>query len=185
MNRFFTRTELVEAYLIPQHIHDQLFGEVVPVEKNVQGEPLFLEAHVDSWLADRYTTLPGRSCSTIREVAQQGRKRVGDRVWTDQEFCKFFEIIEEDLQAWIAQGLKVRQCLDGSMRITESAVDDFNRGRVIESPYLNTEQAAAYCNVTKDAFSGRVERKKIKPLPGSGKENLFTREQCDRMIKGE
>jgi len=91
----------------------------------------------------------------------------------------------ETFHAWIAQGLKVKSCLDGSVRITETAVDEFFRGRVIESPYLNTEQAAAYCNISKDAFYGRVERKKIKPLPGSGKENMFTREQCDKMMKGE
>ncbi len=113
-----------------------------------------------------------------------GRKGAGQHVWTGEQFCRFFQITPEDLQAWITQGLRVKRCLGGSLRITETAVDEFFRGQVIESPYLNTEQAAAYCNV-KDAFYGRVERRKIKPLPGSGKENLFTREQCDQMMRGE
>lgn len=121
---------------------------------------------------------------TLEFVMPFGRKGVGERVWTADEFCQFFRITPEDLQAWIAQGLKIKHCLDGSLRITETAVDEFFRGRVIESPYLSTDEAAAYCNVTKDAFYGRVERKKITPLPGSAKENRFTREQCDRMMKG-
>jgi hypothetical protein len=49
MNRFFTRPEVIEAYRLPQHIHDQFFVEVDPVEKLHQGEALFLEAHVDAW----------------------------------------------------------------------------------------------------------------------------------------
>jgi hypothetical protein len=126
-----------------------------------------------------------RANDTLEFVKRAGRKGVGEKVWNGEEFCLLFKITPEDLQAWIAQGLKVKRCLDGSIRITETAVDEFFRGRVIESPYLSTDEAAAYCNVTKDAFYGRVERKKIVPLPGSAKENRFTREQCDRMMKGE
>ena len=122
---------------------------------------------------------------TLEFIVRWGRKSVGEKVWTGEEFCQFFKISTEDMQAWIAQGLKVRRCLDDSLRITETAVDEFYRGRVIESPYLSTDEAAAYCNVTKDAFYGRVERKKITPLPGSAKENRFTREQCYRMMKGD
>ena len=116
---------------------------------------------------------------------EKGRKGVGSQVWTDAEFCKFFQITLEDLNAWIGQGLKVKRVLDGSLRITETAADEFFGGRLIESPYLSTDEAAAYCNISKDAFYGRVERRKIEPLPGSGKENRFTREQCDKMMKGE
>ena len=113
-----------------------------------------------------------------------GRKGVGQQVWTGEEFCQVFKITLDDLHAWIAQGLRVKRCLDASIRITETAYDEFNRGKVIVSPYLNSVEAAAYCNMTVKAFYARVERRKITPLPGSGKENLFTREQCDRMMKG-
>ena len=116
---------------------------------------------------------------------EHGRKGVGTQVWTGEEFCTFFKITREDLDAWIGQGLKAKRVLDGSLRITETAVDEFFRGRVIESPYLSTDEAAAYCNVSKNAFYGKVERRKIEPLPGSGKENRFTRDQCDKMMKGE
>ena len=146
-----------------------LNGEAVPF---VKGEPVL----------PTYILQPD---DTLEFIVPLGRKSVGEQIWTDEEFCILFKITTEDLQAWIAQGLKVRRCLDGSLRITETAVDEFFRGRVIESPYLSTDEAAAYCNVTKDAFYGRVERKKITPLPGSAKENRFTREQCDRMMKGE
>lgn len=73
MNRFFTHSELVEAYGHPKHVLEQLLTEVVPVERNDQGEPLFLEAHVDAWL-NRPAAVPGRRAGedflTIREVAQ-------------------------------------------------------------------------------------------------------------------
>lgn len=61
MNRFFTKLELIDAYRPPQHIQHDLFGEVVPVENDDQGEPLFLEGHVDSWLSARYSVPPWRS----------------------------------------------------------------------------------------------------------------------------
>jgi hypothetical protein len=155
------RESLIDAFNLPAHTVAFANGEKVGGDFRLQAE------------------------SRLEFVKQAGRKGVGDKVWTADEFCTFFKITTEDLQAWIAQGLKVRRCLDGSLRITETAVDEFFRGREIESPYLSTDEAAAYCNVTKDAFYGRVERKKITPLPGSAKENRFTREQCDRMMKGE
>ena len=151
-------------------------------------------ATVFSIPAEAVTTIDGRLVGTNHILAageeltfakENGRKGVGTQVWTEEEFCEFFKITREDLDAWIGQGLKAKPCLDASLRITETAADEFIRGRVVESPYLSTDEAAAYCNVSKDAFYGRVERRKIKPLPGSGKENRFTREQCDAMMKGE
>lgn len=49
----------------PQHVHDQLLAEVVPVEKNDQGDPLFLEVQVDAWLTARYSVPLWRSGSTV------------------------------------------------------------------------------------------------------------------------
>jgi len=40
------------------HIPHRLFAEVAAVEINDQGDPLYLEAHVDSWLACHYGTTP-------------------------------------------------------------------------------------------------------------------------------
>ena len=65
MNRFFTLTELIEAYRLPQQLHDQLLAEVAPAEKTDQGEALFLEVQVDAWLTARYAIAPWRSgCAT-------------------------------------------------------------------------------------------------------------------------
>lgn len=61
MNRFFTCTDLIAEYRLPQHVHNQIFAEVVPVEKTDQGEPLYLEAQVDAWLTVRYAVAPWRS----------------------------------------------------------------------------------------------------------------------------
>lgn len=73
MNRFFTRPEIIETYRLPRHVHDQLFAEVVPVEKTDQDEPLFLEAHhVDSWLdagsGSSNTSPPKRSSRPTRKL---------------------------------------------------------------------------------------------------------------------
>jgi hypothetical protein len=64
MNRFFTHGELATEYRLPQHIHEQLLADIATVEKNDQGEPLFLEAHVDAWLAARSTVTPWRAPMT-------------------------------------------------------------------------------------------------------------------------
>jgi hypothetical protein len=66
---------------------------------------------------------PGEELLFVRE---KGHKGVGSQVWTGEEFCKFFQISREDLDAWIGQGLKVLRLPDGSLRITESDVDEFS-----------------------------------------------------------
>jgi excisionase family DNA binding protein len=79
--------------------------------------------------------------------------------------------------------LKVRPCLDGSLRITESDADDFFRGPVVESPYLTSEQAAVYLRTTIKGVYSLLERGKLKKLPGS-RTILFTREMLDAYVQG-
>ncbi len=55
MNRFFTRHDLAEQYHLPQHAQDELVAAVIPAENTDDGEPLFLESHVDLWIAFRYS----------------------------------------------------------------------------------------------------------------------------------
>lgn len=69
MNRFFTRSQLIEAYRLPQQLQDQLFGEVDPVEKNDQREALYLEAHIDAWITARYAVAPWRSGSGFASIS--------------------------------------------------------------------------------------------------------------------
>jgi hypothetical protein len=61
--------------------------------------------------------------------AEPGRKGIGE-VWTEAEFCEHFQITPETLQQWIEEGLRVKPCRDGSVRISEDAADDFHRGEL-------------------------------------------------------
>lgn len=59
------------------HIHHRPFAEVAAVETNDQGESLYLEAHVESWLAYRYGTTPQAPVATCpgtnAATAERGR----------------------------------------------------------------------------------------------------------------
>lgn len=75
MNCLFTRTEAISEYRLPAHFADDLATAVIPVEKNDDGEPLYLEAHLDAWLSARYADCSQHDANTddrfltIREVA--------------------------------------------------------------------------------------------------------------------
>jgi hypothetical protein len=115
---------------------------------------------------------------------ENGHKGVGTHVWTEMEFCKFFKITREDLDTWIGKGLKAKPCLDGSLRITETAADEFFRGSQVPSPYLTAEQAVEYLGLKSlKALYGLVERGKLMPLPGHRKYR-FTTEQLDACLRG-
>jgi len=150
------RASLVDAFNIPDEAIAFINGETVPPTYTLQTN------------------------DTLEFIVPLGRKSVGEQVWTDDELCVFFKITREDLQAWIAQGLKVKQCLDGSLRITETAVDEFNRGRVIEAPLVSdlprevsTEEAATILGLSKDTVlklraAGLLEFRNAAP-PGSSR----------------
>lgn len=113
-----------------------------------------------------------------------GRKGVGEYVWTEEEFLDFFKITTDDLRHWISQGLKVGRRLDGSLRITATAVDEFLRGRVIESPYFTVEEAAVYCRTTEKGIYSMIEAGKLKKCQGS-RRCLFTKAMLDAAMNGE
>jgi hypothetical protein len=74
MNRFFTKQQVVSEYRLPIHLQAELFRVVQPVEQDGHGEPLYLEAQLDRWLADRFGAgqVPAPSNEpfmTIRETA--------------------------------------------------------------------------------------------------------------------
>jgi hypothetical protein len=115
---------------------------------------------------------------------EKGRKGVGEHVWSGEQFCKVFQITSEDLDAWITQGLKAKRCLDGSIRITETAADEFVRGRVIESGYFTVEEAAWFCRTSEKGIYAMIEAGKLKKCPGSRK-CLFTKEMLDAAMMGE
>ena len=150
------RASLVDAFNLPDEAIAFVNGESVPPAYTLQAN------------------------DKLEFVKQNGEKSVGEQVWTDEEFCIFFKITQEDLQAWIGQGLKVMRSLDGSIRITETAVDEFNRGRVIEAPIVSdlprevsTEEAATILGLSKDTVlklraAGMLEFRNAAP-PGSSR----------------
>jgi excisionase family DNA binding protein len=113
-------------------------------------------------------------------MVEEGHKEVGAHVWTKEELCEFFQITPEELDIWIAQGLKVTP---HPVRITETAVDEFNRGKEVETPYLTAEEAASYLRTTVKGIYSLLERRKLRKLPGS-RTILFTRAILDAYVQG-
>ena len=58
------------------------------------------------------------------------------------------------------------------------------QGREVDSQYLTGEEAADYLRITMNALYALVERRKLKPLPGSRKYR-FTKEQLDAYLRGK
>lgn len=88
-----------------------LFNVAPGAEALIEGEPV----------AEDYTLRHGE---TLEFISRWGRKGVG-RVWTEEEFCALFKMSKADFDAMIARGLPVHLMGDGTVRITETQVDDF------------------------------------------------------------
>ena len=58
-----------------------------------------------------------------------------------------------------------------------------NNQPIVQSPYLTSAEAAAYIRSTVQGIYALVKRRRIKPMPGSGK-LLFTREALDKYLSG-
>jgi excisionase family DNA binding protein len=144
--------------------------------------PTDAEAYINGSVVDPgYRLQAGDSVEFLR---RWGRKGVGSQVWTEEQFCKFFQITPDTLHAWIGQGLQAKPCLDGSLRITETAADEFFRADQVQSPYLTAEQAARYLGLgSVKSLYGLVERRKLTPLPGH-RTYRFTTEQLDAYLRG-
>jgi excisionase family DNA binding protein len=56
--------------------------------------------------------------------------------------------------------------------------------RVVESPYLNADEAAAYLGITKGSLYGIVERRRIEPLRGPKRTYRFTKKMLDDYLRG-
>ncbi len=82
--------------------------------------------------------------STVEFRVEQGHKGVG-RVWTAREYCELFGLSEKDLEQQIREGLKVMHLSDGTIRISETATDEFIRG-------LNGGGDGAYLAVIADSL---------------------------------
>jgi hypothetical protein len=115
MNRFFTKQQAVAEYHIPDRLQAELFRAVQPVEQDEHGEPLYLEAHLDRLLVERYGAdqVPASSeerFMTIRETARllhcsytEARERMLDgRIRTIRD-GRWLRTRREWIEAYIAE----------------------------------------------------------------------------------
>ena len=115
MNRLFTTQQIVTEYHLPPRLHGELFRKVQPVEEDKHGEPLYLEAHLDRWLAERFGAGQVAAPSvepfmTIRETARllhcsytEARERMLDgRIRTIRD-GRWLRTRREWIEAYIAE----------------------------------------------------------------------------------
>lgn len=115
MNRFFTKQQAVTEYHLPGHLLAERFRAVQPVEQDDHGEPLYLEAHLDRWLAERLGAgqVPASSSEpfmTTRETAAflrcsycEARERMLDgRIRTIRD-GRWLRTLREWIEAYIAE----------------------------------------------------------------------------------
>jgi excisionase family DNA binding protein len=121
MNRLFTKQQVVSEYHLPVRLQDELFRAVQPVEHGEQAEPLYLEGHLDRWLADHYgaglgASVPSEeSFMTIREVATLLR-------------CSYCEARERMLDG------RIRAIRDGRwLRTRRQWVEQYVAGKTIKA----------------------------------------------------
>jgi excisionase family DNA binding protein len=60
-----------------------------------------------------------------------------------------------------------------------------DREKTISSPYLTTEEAAAYLRTTVQGIYSLVKRGRLQPMPGRPGRLLFTRETLDKYLSGK
>lgn len=142
---------------------------------------------------------------TLEFVTPIGRKGVG-QIWTADEFCQLFGYSREQLDQQIEEGLQVMRLTDGTMRITETAVDQFIAGdalvvqvanaltrianhfdppppNVVDSGYIADKLGCTKVWVARMAADGDVPRNAIVPGTGNGKPWKFYRSLIDKWIE--
>lgn len=87
-------------------------------------------------------------------------------VWTVEEFAEKIKVAVPQVEAWISEGLPVLRVGDGSVRITETAVDEWIRARggekprhaLIEQEWLTIQQAAQLTGFSYSHIRRAVQR---------------------------
>lgn len=64
MNKFFTKQQVMSEYHLPVRLQAELFRAVRPVEQDQQAESLYLESHLDRWMAGHFGGDHGAACPT-------------------------------------------------------------------------------------------------------------------------
>ncbi len=149
--------------------------------------------------------------STVEFVVKVGHKEVG-RVWTPEEYCHQFNLTRRELDLHIEKGLRVMQLTDGTIRITETAVDEFIGGMngngdgaylavianslkrladhfipppadIIGTDYIADKLGCTKVWVAKMAADGIIPRNALVPGTGNGKVWKFYRSRIDPWIE--
>lgn len=142
--------------------------------------------------------------------AARGQKGVG-KVWTDDEYRELFGLSQQDFQNQMRGGLKVMQIGDGTLRITETAVDQFIAGigggagvdviatiaaslkriadhfdpppaDIIGTDYIADRLSCTTVWVAKMATKGMIAKNCVVPGTGFGKPWKFYRSRVDHWI---
>ncbi len=143
--------------------------------------------------------------STVEFRVEQGHKEIG-RVFTAREYCRMFGLTQRDFDLQIQRGLRVMQLTDGTMRITETSVDNFLNGDgahwaviasslkriadhvdppppdIVDTTYIADKLGCTLEWVAKMALKGRIPANAIVPGTGIGKPWKFYRSRIDRWI---
>ena len=176
--------------------------------KNIMGIPKNAIALVDG--VEVLPTSLVQPDSTIEFRLKWGQKGVG-QIWTAEEYCRQFNLAKRDLELQIEKGLSVMQLTDGTIRITETAVDDFIRGMngngdgaylavianslkrladhvdppppdIIGTDYIADKLGCTLVWVAKMAAGGIIPKNCIVPGTGIGKPWKFYRSRIDPWI---
>jgi len=160
------------------------------------------EARLDGELVDDDVVLSGDG--TLEFIDIEGHKGVG-RVWTADEYCQLCGISREQLNEQIEKGLEVMLLADGTIRITETAVDQFIAGDaiivqvanalprianhfdppppdVVDTTYIADKLGCTKVWVAKMAAEGMIPKNCIVPGTGIGKPWKFYRSRIDPWI---
>jgi excisionase family DNA binding protein len=143
------------------------------------GTPVRYHLSAGGWI-DLIVVEKSERCEEV-QVARRSRKGAG------------LQEVFSDMMARLRPNLSLQESTNGSPSSLQDIIVRLERleermlgtekGRHIESPYLNAEEAAAYLRITMSSLYGLVERRKIRPLPGYRKYR-FTKEILDAYLQG-
>jgi excisionase family DNA binding protein len=125
MNRLFTKQQVVSEYHLPVRLQDELFRAVQPVEQDGHAEPLYLERHLDCWLADRFGAGPAASA---QEAASSNEPFMTTRQVATLLHCSYTEARERMLDG------RIRAIRDGRwLRTRRQWIEEYVAEKTIKA----------------------------------------------------
>jgi hypothetical protein len=135
MNRFLSKQQVVAEYHLPDRLQVELFRAVQPVVRDGLDEPLYLEAQVDRWLADRFGAGPA--------VPAQGAAPSNEPFMTIRETAAFLHCSYCEARERMLDG-RIRAIRDGRwLRTRREWIEEYVAEKTIKAassePDLYTE----------------------------------------------